>query len=151
MIKTINSGISWRKTTILVVATLLASMILSVWMLSKRISLNPSLIQYTWLLYITTGLVPAIFVLVLSLLKRPSGSHLWLVLLPLMSGILFCFYLTLIGPGFYSDIECNSTTHSGLAIHQECVCKRSGSSDTSQVKCSSDSIVFSPFARLTDH
>ena len=151
MTKTDKSGITWRKTAILVVTTLLVSMILSVWMISQRISLNSSLIRYTSLLYIVSGLVPAIIVLVLCALKRPSGSHLWFVLLPMLSGVLFCFYLTLIGPSFYSEIECNSTTYSGLTIHQECVCKWSGSSDTSQVMCSLDSLVFSPFARLTEH
>ena len=151
MIKTSNPELTWRKTAGLVMITLLVSMMLSVWMMAQRISLSSSLFRYTWLFYIVSGLGPAIIVLVLCVLKRPSGSRLWFVLLPMLGGVLFCFYLTLLGPGFYSGIECNSTAYSGFAIHKECVCERSGSSDTSQVKCSLDSLGVSPFARLTEH
>jgi len=152
MTKPSKPGLTWRKTAVLVMTTLLVSMIFSVWMMSQRISLTSSLFQYTGLLYTVSGLAPAIIILVLCALKRPTGSRLWFVLLPMLSGLMFCFYLTLIGPALsYSEIECNSPAYSGLVVHQDCVCKSTGSSDTSQVKCSLDGLTVLPFARLTEH
>jgi hypothetical protein len=151
MTKPPKPGLTWRKTAVWVMSTLVVSMILSIGMISQRIFLTSSLFRYTGLLYAATGLAPAIMVLVLCALKRPSGSHLWFVLLPTLSGLMFCIYLTLIGPGLYSEIECNSPIYSGLGVHQDCVCKWTESSDTSQVKCSLDGLRVLPFARLTEY
>ena len=151
MTKLSRQGLTWRKTAVWVMTTLLVSMILSVWMMSQRISLTSSLFRYTGLLYTVSGFAPALIVLVFCALKRPSGSRLWVVLLPMLSGLMWCIYLALIGPSFYSEIECHSTTYSGLVVHQDCVCKSTGASDTGQVKCSLDGLMVLPFARLTDY
>jgi len=149
MTKPSHFDLTWRKTAVFVIATLLVSMVLGIWMLSQRISLASSLFQYTGLFYTVTGLAPALVVFVLCVMKHPSGSRLWLVLLPFLVGLLLLFYLALIGPGLYTEIECNSTTYSGLAVHQDCLCKVTGSSDFAQVKCSLDGLRILPFARLT--
>jgi hypothetical protein len=142
---------TWRKTALYVIATLIVSIILSIGMLVLRITLTSSLFQYTRLFFTLFGSVPALIVLIICVLKRPSGSRLWFVLLPLLYALFLCFYLALIGPSFYTDIECNSPTYSGLAVHQECICIVTGSSDIKQGNCSLDSLPVLPFARLTVH
>jgi hypothetical protein len=137
--------LTWRKTAVFVLTTLLASIILSIWMLSQRIYLAVSLFQYTGLFYILSGLAPALTVFVICAMKHPTGSRLWFVLLPLLGGLILCFYLALIGPALYSEIECRPPTYSGLAVHQVCICKVTPYS----LGCTLDGLRILPFVRLT--
>jgi hypothetical protein len=151
MIKPSEHKLTWRKSALLVIVTLCISMILCIYMIAQRISLISSIYRYTIIFYLILGVAPGILVMVLCALKRPSGSRVWIILLPMLSAMLFCVYLGIIGPSYSSEIKCNPPSQSGLFTHQDCICIWTGSSDKNQVMCSLDSLKFSPFARLTEH
>jgi RsiW-degrading membrane proteinase PrsW (M82 family) len=143
-----TNRLTWNKVAAFVLVTLLASMFLGIGLASKRIYLTPSLFRFTSLFYAGLGLVPALIVLVIYVTKHPAGNRLWLLILPLLGGLIFCFYLVLIGPAFFSEIKCQPTAHSGLIVHYDCICTTANSSDAESVKCPLDGLRISPFVQL---
>jgi len=144
---TAKSGLTWRKVAAFVLIILLASVFLGIWLASMRICLIPSLFRFTGLFYAGLGLIPAVIVLIICITKHPSGNRLWLILVPLLSFVLFCFYLTLIAPAFYSQIECQPAVYSGLMVHQDCTCTSPNSLDA-PVNCSLNGVGISPFVQV---
>lgn len=141
---------TWRRSGVLVIVTLVLSQFIGIEMASQRIFLTSSLFEFTGPFYIGLGILPAAIVLLTCLVQNPSGNRFWIALLPLLSAVIFCLYLTLIGPSFYSDIKCHSTAYVGLAVHQDCICQISSSSGTAATKCSLDGLRILPFVRLSE-
>jgi hypothetical protein len=143
-------SLTWSRTASLTTVVLIGSVALGIWLVSQRIFLSPPFFRYTFYFYEFIGLAPALVTLLICVRYRPTGSRTRLILLALVSGTIFVVYLALINPSLYSNIECDAQSRSGLAVHQECTCQWAGTSDTSQVKCSSDRWLLSPLMRLTE-
>ena len=143
-------NLTWSRTAALTTVVVVGSVALGIWLISQRIFLSPPLFQYTPYFYGLLGLAPALVALLICVRYRPTGSRTRLILLMLVNGIVFVIYLALINPSLFSNIECDAESRSGMLVHQECTCSWAQTSDTSQVKCSSDRLLLLPLMRLTE-
>ena len=144
-------SLTWDKTAIRTMLVFLASIVSGIWLISQRVFLSPPVFQFSFYFYALLGSIPALVTLAACARFRPTGKRARLHLLALVNGILFILYLALISPSFYSAIECHAESRSSLVVHQECTCRWESSSEKSQVKCSSDRLIFSPLLRITEY
>jgi hypothetical protein len=146
----IQPALTWRKAALRITVSLLGSIVIFVFIFNQRIILSPPIHQYTLFFYLIAVLIPPLVVFVACARRHPTGSRLWFIILPLLTFLFICFYLVLIGPGLYSQIDCRTITRSGLMVHQSCTCKMDPSS-TRSWNCDLDSLNFLPFAHVTDY
>ena len=145
----VQNRLTWRKAALRVAAALFAGILLGIGLISQGIFLSPSQFQFSGLFYMAVALAPGSLVFILCALKRPSGSRLWPILLPILGAVLFIFYLALIGPCFYASIQCAPPTGSGPLLHQQCTCATQESSTGIQKQCVVDSLAGLPLIRLS--
>ena len=73
-----------------------------------------------------------------------------LVILPILAVVMICFYMTLIGPSFYTDIQCQSVGQEGLLVRLDCQCEYAVSVGTAQAPCAAKQLWPVPLIRLTE-
>ncbi len=110
----------------LTLLALIAGILIGVLFLSLRIFLAPPFADATVYFYIAVALLPAIITFLIALRARPTGRWLMLVLLPIFSFVLIIVYLTILGPGLYSHIQCQATAGTNQL---NCSCRFENSSD----------------------
>jgi len=146
-----NSKLTWNKVGGLTLAVLLMSDLVGAWLLGRRVFLAPPLAASTFYFYIVVGALPPLITFLLtSVWARPTGKRIMLVALPVFASVIFVFYLALIGPGFYTDIQCQVAPGPGPAGRLDCSCRLESSEGKALVKCSADALAPLPLIRLVE-
>jgi hypothetical protein len=146
-----NRKLTWNRAGGLTLAVLLVSGLVGVWMMGQRVFLAPPLAASTVYLYIAVGALPALIAfLLIAVRARPAGSRVMLVALPVFAGVIFVIYLALIGPGFYTDIQCQAAPGPGSAGRLDCGCLFEATSGKALVKCSAEELAPLPLIRLVE-
>jgi hypothetical protein len=142
--------LTWNRAGGLTLAVLILCVLVGVWMMGQRIFLAPPMAASTPYFYMAVGSLPALITFLVGAWVRPTGKRIMLVALPIFGSVIFVFYLALIGPGFYTDIQCQVASGSKLARHLDCSCELETSSGKALVKCSADQLVLLPLIRLVE-
>ena len=119
-------------------------------MMGQRVFLAPPMAATTFYFYMAVGSLPALITFLVGAWARPTGKRAMLLALPIFGSVIFVFYLVLIGPGFYTDIQCQVASSSRLVSHLDCSCELETSSGKALVKCSADQLVPLPLIRLVE-
>ena len=141
---------TWNKVAGLTLLALFMGVLLGVWMLGQRIFLAPPWAAGTAYFYMAVGLLPALIVLLITAWARPAGRRLMLVALPIFAGVIFVVYLAIIGPGLYTDIQCQAAAGSEPSRQLECSCQIESSEGKAPFKCSAVELSPLPLIRLVD-
>ncbi len=145
-----NGRLTWNGAGGLTLAVLFMGVLVGVWMMRQRVFLAPPLAASTPYLYMAVGSVPALVTFLVSAWARPMGKRLMLIALPIFGSVIFAIYLVIIGPGFYTDIQCQATSGSGSASHLDCSCWHETIEGKAFVKCSADELSPLPLIRLVE-
>ena len=146
-----NRKLTWNKAGGLTLAVLCVSALVGVWLMGQRIVLAPPLAASTYYFYMAVGALPALITfIIISVRARPTGSRIMLVALPVFAGAIFVMYLALIGPGFYTDIQCQVAPGPKSAGRLDCSCRSETSDGKALVKCSADDLAPLPLIRLVE-
>ena len=129
-------------------AVLILCVLVGVWMMSQRVFLAPPMAASTPYFYIAVGSLPALITFLAGVWARPTGKRTMLLVLPIFGGVILVVYLVLIGPGFYTDIECQVASGSRSAGRLDCSCLIETTSGKARVKCSADALAPLPLIRL---
>lgn len=137
--------LTWNKTFVLVTSAFLAGAVVDFLLLSRRLYLVPPLTNVTPVFYLLLVSVPAAVTLTHCMRRRPSGSRINWVLLPIWLGVLFCLFL-IVAPQifFYSALDCQSVKHSGLFVQHGCTCRTYSIEARALKTCSLEGFVLSP-------
>jgi hypothetical protein len=141
---------TWNRAGGLTLAVLFMGVLVGVWMMRQRVFLAPPLVASTPYLYMAVGSLPALITFLVGVWARPTGKRIMLVALPIFGSVIFVIYLALIGPGFYTDIQCQATSGSGSASHLDCSCLFETIEGKELVKCSADELSPLPLIRLVE-
>ena len=141
---------TWNRVGTLTLAVLILSAIVGLWMMGRRVVLAPPLAASTFYFYMAVGSLPAMITFLVGVWARPTGKRTMLLALPIFGSVILFFYLALIGPGFYINIQCQVASGSKLVRHLDCNCLLETSSGKGQVKCSADQLVTLPVIRLVE-
>ena len=131
-------------------AVLIMGALVGVWMMRQRVFLAPPMAASTPYFYIAVGSLPALITFLVSVWARPTGKRIMLVALPVFGSAIFAVYLALIGPGFYTDIQCQLASGSRSAGRFDCSCRFEAISGKETVKCSADELAPLPLIRLVE-
>ena len=132
--------VTWRTTGVWTLLTLFLSILAGIILMGRRVFLTPPIAAYTIYFYLGVVLLPALVVFVVFARRRPTGSRMMLIALPIFASLMACFYFVLIGPAFYVDIQCQSQEQMGLIVHLDCQCEYNTSGGKAQVACVADQI-----------
>jgi len=141
---------TWNRIGALTLVILVLSVLVGLWMMGHRFFLAPPMAASTPYFYMVVGLLPALITFLIGAWARPTGKRTMLLALPIFGSLIFVFYLVLIGPGFYTNIQCQVASGSKLVRHLDCNCLLETSSGKGQVKCSADQLVTLPVIRLVE-
>jgi hypothetical protein len=119
-------------------------------MVRQRIFLAPPLAASTMYFYMAVALLPALVAFLVSARARPTGRRIMLVALPVFACVIFVFYLVLIGPGFYTDIQCQAAAGSGSARQLDCTCRFETVEGKTLVACKAEALSPLPLIRLVE-
>ena len=142
--------LTWNRAGGLTLAVLILCVLVGLWMMGQRIFLAPPIAASTPYFYMAVGLLPALITFLVGAWARPTGKRIMLLALPIFGSVIFVFYLALIGPGFYTDIQCQVASGSSLVRHLDCSCELETSSGKGLVKCSADQLAPLPLIRLVE-
>lgn len=145
-----NRKLTWNRVGALTLAVLIMCELAGVWMMRQRIFLAPPMAASTPYFYIAVGSLPALITFLVCVCTRPAGNRIMLVALPIFGSVIFAIYLALIGPGFYSDIQCQAASGSRSASRLDCNCLIEAISGKELVKCSADELAPLPLIRLVE-
>jgi hypothetical protein len=134
----------------LTLAVLIICALVGVWMMRQRVFLAPPMAASTPYFYMAVVLLPALITFLVGVGARPTGKRIMLAALPIFGGVIFVIYLVLIGPGFYTDIQCQAASGSRSARRLDCSCRFEATSGKALVKCSADELVPLPLIRLVE-
>ena len=141
------SKLTWNQAGGLTLAVLFVSVLAGVWLVGQRVFLAPPLAASTPYFYMAAGALPALITfLIIGVWARPTGRRIMLIALPVFASVIFVFYLVLIGPGFYTDIECQA----GAAGRLNCSCRFEASSGKALTTCAADDLAPLPLIRLVE-
>jgi hypothetical protein len=143
-----NRKLTWNRVGGLTLAVLIMCVLVGVWMMRQRVFLAPPRAASTPYFYIAVGSLPALITFLVGVWARPTGKRIMLVALPIFGSVIFVIYLVLIGPGFYTDIQCQATP--GSASHLDCSCRFETIEGKELVKCSADELSPLPLIRLVE-
>ena len=144
-----NRKLTWNKAGGLTLAVLCVSALVGVWLMGQRVFLAPPLAASTIYFYMAVGALPALITfIIISVRARPAGSRIMLVVLPAYVAVIFVIYLILIGPGLYTDVQCQAAP--GPAGRLDCSCRVETTSGAGQVKCAADDLAPLPLIRLVE-
>ena len=142
--------LTWNRVGGLTLLALFMSVLLGVWMMGQRIFLAPPWAAGTAYFYIAVGLLPALITLLLAAWTRPTGKRLMLVALPIFSCVIFVVYLAILGPGLYTDIQCQITAGLEPSRHLACSCQFESIEGRALFECTADELSPLPFIRLVE-
>ena len=142
--------LTWNRVGALTLAVLTLCVLVGLWMMGQRIFLAPPMAASTPYFYMAVGSLPALMTFLVGAWARPTGKRTMLLALPIFGSVIFVIYLALIGPGFYTDIQCQVASGSRSASHLDCSCELETSSGKSLVKCSADQLAPLPLIRLVE-
>lgn len=145
-----NRKLTWNRVGGLTLAVLMMGVLVGVWMMRQRVFLAPPLAAFTPYFYIAVGSLPALITFLVGVCARPAGSRIMLVALPVYGIVIFVIYLALIGPGFYTDVQCQAASGSRSASRLDCNCLIEATSGKALVKCSADELAPLPLIRLVE-
>jgi hypothetical protein len=141
--------LTWNKVGGLTLAVLVLSALAGVWLMRERIFLAPPLAGSTAGFYLAFPVLLALITFIaISVRVRPGGSCIMLIALPVFAGVIFVVYLALIGPGIYSDVQCQAAP--GAPRRLDCRCLSEGTSGSSLDKCVADDLAPLPLIRLVE-
>ena len=142
--------LTWNRAGGLTLAVLILCVLVGIWMMGQRIFLAPPIAASTPYFYMAVGSLPALITFLACVWARPTGKRIMLLALSIFGSVIFVFYLVLIGPGFYTDIQCQVASGSRSANRLDCSCLLETSSGKGLVKCSADQLAPLPLIRLVE-
>jgi hypothetical protein len=145
-----NRKLTWNRACGLTLAVLILCVLVGVWMMGQRVFLAPPMAASTPYFYMAVGSLPALITFLVSVWARPTGKRIMLLALSIFGSVIFVIYLALIGPGFYTDIQCQVASGSRSASRLDCSCLLETSSGKALVKCPADELVPLPLIRLVE-
>ena len=145
-----NRKLTWNRAGGLTLAVLILCVLVGVWMMGQRIFLAPPMAASTPYFYMAVGSLPALITFLVGAWARPTGKRIMLLALPIFGSVIFVFYLALIGPGFYTDIQCQVASGSKSSSRLDCSCALETSSGKGLAKCSADQLAPLPLIRLVE-
>jgi hypothetical protein len=143
-----NGKLTWNRAGGVTLAVLVASVLVGAWMMGQRIFLTPPMAASTPYFYVGVGALPALITFLVCVGTRPTGKRIMLVALPVFASVILVIYLILIGPGFYTDIQCQIGSGSRPAGRLDCTCRFETIEGKVLVKCSADELAPLPLIRL---
>ncbi len=129
-------------------AVLCLSALAGVWMVRQRVFLAPPLAASTMYFYMAVALFPALIAFLFGAWGRPTGRRMMLVALPVFACVIFVFYLALIGPGFYTNIQCQAAAEPARQL--DCTCRFETVEGKAQVECKAEALSPLPLIRLVE-
>ena len=145
-----NRKLTWNRVGGLTLAVLIMCVLVGVWMMRQRVFLAPPMAAATPYFYMAVGSLPALITFLAGLWARPTGKRTMLVALPIFGSVIFVIYLVLIGPGFYTDIQCQVASGSSSANRLDCSCRFETIEGKALVRCSADELAPLPLIRLVE-
>jgi hypothetical protein len=145
-----NGKLTWNRAGGLTLAVLIMCVLVGVWMMRQRVFLAPPMAASTPYFYVAVGSLPALITFLVSVWARPTGKRTMLVALPIFGSVIFIIYLVLIGPGFYTDIQCQAASGSRSASRLDCSCRFETIEGKVLVKCAADELAPLPLIRLVE-
>jgi len=142
--------ITWRRAGAWTFFTLFLSILVGIVLMGQRVFLAPPFAAYTIYFYLTVVLLPSLMVFVIFVRRRPSGSKATLITLLVLVSLMVCFYVMLIGPAFYVDIQCQTEERTGLTARLDCQCEYNASGGTAQAACVAEQLRPIPLMRLVE-
>jgi len=145
-----NGNLTWNKVGLWTLLTLFLSAIVGIYLIRQKVFLFPPLTPYTVYFYLAIVILPPLIVFVLCINNHPTGKRTMLTLLPILTLLTICAYITLLGPAFNKNIrQCQLDDRTGLVSHLKCVCESETSGLTIQNPCAAQRLWFFPLIRLT--
>ena len=145
-----NKIVTWNKTGFWTLAMALLGILTGIVLMKQRVFLVPPLVPYTIYFYIAIALFPAFGAFIVCARRHPVGPRNKLISLPVFVIIMLCFYLLLIAPAFYTNIQCLSTEKPGFLVQQECQCEHEPSGSKIQTPCMAEHWWPLPLMRLVE-
>ena len=145
-----NRKLTWNRVGGLTLAVLIMCVLVGVWMMRQRVFLAPPMAASTPYFYIAVGCLPALITFLVGVWARPTGKRIMLVALPIFGSVILVIYLALIGPGFYTDIQCQAASGSRSTSRLDCSCLFETISGKALVRCSADELAPLPLIRLVE-
>ncbi len=145
-----NGKLTWDRAGGLTLAVLVTSVLVGVWLMRQRVFLAPPMAASTFYFYIAVGSLPALITFLVCVWARPTGKRTMIVALPVFGSVILIIYLIFIGPGFYTDIQCQVASGSRPAGRLDCSCRFEAISGKGLLKCSADKLAPLPLIRLVE-
>jgi hypothetical protein len=146
----VNNRLTWNKVSGLTLIAVLIGVLFGIWMMGQRIFLAPPMAAATSYFYVTVGFLPGLITFLICIWTRPRGKRFMLVVLIFLSCLIFFFYLIIIGPGFYNDIQCRAFAGPNSSGHLECGCRFETSEGNEILECSAEKLSPLPLIRLIE-
>ena len=145
-----NKKMTWRTVGARTLFTLFLSILAGIVLMGRRVFLAPPIASYTIYFYLGVVLLPSLVVFVVLARRHPTGSKAVLVILPILTGVMTCFYFVLIGPAFYANIQCQPYERTGVIVRLDCQCEYNVSGGTAQSTCTAEQFWPIPLIRLVE-
>ena len=145
-----DKKITWSTIGRRTLFTLFLCVLLGITLMGRRVFLSPPFASYTLYFYLGVVILPSLIVFILCFRQHPTGSRTMLVILPILAVVMICFYMTLIGPSFYTDIQCQSVGQEGLLVRLDCQCEHAVSGGMAQAPCAAEQLWPVPLIRLIE-
>lgn len=142
--------LTWNTAGALILLMAFLGLLAGIGLIAGRIYLRPPWAAFTWYFYASLPILPALVTYGLCLRARPVGRPTLVMASPLLVGLMVCFYLALIGPAFYADIQCAPGQGRGLMVQLDCRCFTESSGGLTEASCLAESWAPLPFIRLVD-
>ncbi len=113
----------------------------------KNSSASP-IASYTIYFYLAIVLLPPLATFFIYVRRHPVGQRKPLVVLLVFASVMICFYLTLLSPAFYNDIQCQVRERTGLMVRLDCQCEYAPSGSTILEPCAAEQWWPIPLMRL---
>jgi len=139
---------TWNKTGLWTMLTLFLSILVGIVLMGQGIVLSPPISPYTIYFYLAIVLLPSITVFIICIRRHPMNQPKTLVMLSVFASVMVCFYLVLLSPAFYDDIQCQVREQSGSMVLLDCQCERAPSGSPVQEPCIAEKWQFIPLMRL---
>jgi len=130
-------------------STLFLSVLVGIILMGQGIVLSPPIASYTIYFYLAIVLFPSLAIFVIHARRHPTGEQKKvLVMLSVFASVVVCFYLVLLSPAFYDDIQCQVREQSGSMVLLDCQCEHAPSGSLVQEACIAEKWQFIPLMRL---
>ena len=147
---TLKAALTWNKVGGLTLIALIIGILLGFLFLRQRVFLAPPLAAGTVYFYVVLALLPALITFLIAVRARPTGKRLMLVALPIFIFVIIIVYLTIIGPGLYTHIQCQAAAGPAPSGQLECSCQVESSEGKTVFECVADRLSPLPLIRLVE-